>query len=490
MAPAVLLVLGNSPADDARAPAAGPAAARLREFGISFLLATTCQPAPEPPSAGPAGSVLPLQASEAAALLELAPYAIYVLGGPVHGWRISGVSHPWQRLQDTIGWLIAERLADWASAVHAAPSPVYTRSHKPGSDSTGVVQFRTEREIVAKIGGRDVIEAEERFESAANRRLRREGFPPLFPLTYAVCCEGSQAVSLMEAGEPSRLADRVFADPARTIVAEDAVTELEPIFSLLSSWYRMTAENKQPTCAGYLYRERFHVLPGHPAFISTFDALLPGEPPAELLGAAALLPHRLEVAGLTEAVRWLDRTCGEWLPEAGSSVHGDIYPTNILRRADGTPMLIDPRTVWEGRPRPDEGYGDPIFDLATLLHGMLPMAAILAAAERGTADELFHSEARLHGDVLDMSGLALPAGRSGALVRLEERMLEIPPGREPEEKLRTRLYVGAAVSLLGWLKYQHSLKTRSAWLATYAYVIWYLRLAREVWDHRSATEEP
>jgi hypothetical protein len=39
--------------------------------------------------------------------------------------------------------------------------------------------------------------------------------------------------------------------------------------------------------------------------------------------------------------------------------------------------------------------------------------------------------------------------------------------------------------LLGWLKYERSLRTPEAWLATYAYVAWYLWRARDTWEeHR------
>jgi hypothetical protein len=174
----------------------------------------------------------------------------------------------------------------------------------------------------------------------------------------------------------------------------------------------------------------------------------------------------------------------------------------MLLRDDGSPVLIDPRTVWEGRDRPDVGYGDPVYDLATLLHGVLPMAAILRAVETGTTGDLFggpvggQASSPVGGpvsgpvngavgsgaEVLDLSSLRLPTEFPPAVRAMEARMLRALPGDEPARRVRTRLYIGAATSLAGWLKYERSLATPQAWLATFGYVAWYLWRARNVWE--------
>jgi hypothetical protein len=164
-------------------------------------------------------------------------------------------------------------------------------------------------------------------------------------------------------------------------------------------------------------------------------------------------------------------------------VHGDIYAANMLVLADGSPVLIDPRLRWEGRDRPDVGYGDPVYDLATLLHGVLPMAAILRAVATGTTAGLFGARPGPRGGRLDLSSLRLPTAFGPAVTALEARMLTaLPPTREDPRRIRTRLYVGAATSLAGWLKYEKSLRTQSAWLATLGYVAWYLAAAQKCWE--------
>ena len=411
-----------------------------------------------------------------AAVGEVGPAAV-LLGGSAHGTVLPAGPDGTLDGAAVVAAVERARLRDWAG--DAAPGPRLTTLHRPGSDSRGVVQFRLAgAELVAKIGDADAIAAEARFATEVNATLARDGRRALFPVVHGLRREGGQAVSLMEAGEPVPIAP-LFADPARTVLADDAGEQLQPHLDQLAAWYGLTAEPRRPTVADYLYRERYHVLPGHPAFRGTFRALFGELSPAALLAAPVRLPGA-DLPGWTAAVGWLDEAAPALLPESGSAVHGDIYAANMLRRADGSPLLIDPRTVWDGRDRPDVGFGDPVYDLATLLHGVLPMAAVLRAVETGTTGTLFAAPPRVvPGAPLDLTGLRLPTEPPAAVTALEERMLRVlPPTPEPRSRLRARMYVGAATSLAGWLKYERSLRTREAWLATYGYVIWYLARAR------------
>lgn len=419
--------------------------------------------------------------------------ATFLLGGTLHGWCVEEVVDDALHVDAVVALLERERLAQWGRLLRPLPAPVFTRTHRPGSDSTGVVQFRTDREVVAKIGPRDVIETEAEFLASGNSWLRSVDRPPLFPDLYAVHVEGDQAVELMEAAEPAELAELLFHDERRTELRDDAAETLAPYLDGLAAWYSLTVEDRQPTVGDYLYRERFQLLPRFPAFTSTFRALLPGVDLDGLLARDVRLPGGLVLPGYTAAAQWLERTSPAFVPRVGTAVHGDIGISNVLRRADGSPVFIDPRIVWEGRDRPDTGFGDPVFDLATLLHAVLPMAAVLGAVARGASAELFAGAVGPHGDAgdagpLDLSGLTLPTEPSTALLSLERRLVALPPTGEPEAVVRTRLSIGAATSLAGWLKYERSLRTKEAWLATYAYVVWYLWRARETWDGQPDVE--
>lgn len=422
---------------------------------------------------------------------SLAEGCVYLVGGTLHGWRTGAVipkDLP-ALLDDVTELLTRERLRVWATLAARGAPPSFTRTHRPGSDSVGVVQFRHgDREIVAKIGDTRVIVPEVAFVTAANAVLTDSGERALFPETYAVHDEGGQSVSLMAAASPSGLERDLFTADDRVTLSPKALDLLEPCLERLAHWYRATVGTAAPTVCDYLYRGRYHALRSEPAFVSTFAAFFPGDDLAEFLSRPVLLPDgdhhgTRRVWSYDEATAWLDKTAARFLPARGSAVHGDIYVSNMLRGNDGDPILIDPRTIWEGRDRPDVGYGDPVFDLATLLHGVLPMAAVLhaASAEPGGAT-LFRRVPRVHDGLLDLTGLTLPTVLDEHTRELIERLLAVHPHAEPAATVRTRLLIAAATSLAGWLKYQRSLRGPEAWLATYGYLLWYLDLARTTWN--------
>jgi hypothetical protein len=405
------------------------------------------------------------------------PPGAYLLGGTPHGTVVPADSPDLGA--EVLASVRRARIREWAA--HIGPEPTFTTMHRPGSDSRGVVQFRTgDREIVAKIGIRGLITREVEFATKVNALLTEEGRRGLFPQVLGIRVEGDQAVSLMEAGRPMPIAP-LFADAARTSLADAALPMLSPHLDQLAAWYRLTADTRRPTVVDYLYRERYHVLRETPEFIAAFKSLFGDLPMTDLFDVPVLLPGGLLVPGYGEATAWLDRVVPRLLPDHGSAVHGDIYAANMLLRDDGSPMLIDPRTVWEGRDRPDVGYGDPVFDLATLLHGVLPMAAILHAVETGATGDLFATDVQPGDGKLDLSSLRLPVTVPPAVQALESRMLQTLPWPDPHA--RTRLYIGTATSLAGWLKYERKLCTPAAWLATYAFVAWWLWQARTHWEN-------
>ncbi|WP_143593026.1 phosphotransferase [Streptomyces albireticuli] len=458
---------------------------RLGPFGVRVVALGTL--APTAPGAGrsPGG----------------AARGTYFLGGELHGWFLESPdpgphsgpadtdstdsTDSTDQVEPIASAVIAARLRSWAAATR--PVPTVTRFHRPGSDSIGVVQFDAGTELVAKIGEAGMIRSETGFTSRTNDSLTGIGRDPLFPRLHGVHIEGRQGVSIMEAAEAADLERRLFSDEARTELAPDAADVLAPYLGQLARWYRLTAGDRRPTSADYLYRERFHALREQPALRSTFRLCFGDRDLDAHLAADLTLPGGTRVPGYTAATAWLDEHAPHLLPHTGAQVHGDIYPTNMLRRAGGGPVFIDPRTVWEQRPRPDIGYGDPVFDLATLLHGLLPMPAILHAARQGKAAALFgdaFDPARPH----DVSALRLPLRFSDRLRAMEDRLIATAPGTEPAHTVRCRLYIGAACSLAGWLKYENTLRTPHAWTATYAYTVWYLWQARTVHEQHTAEE--
>ncbi|MEU9474363.1 phosphotransferase [Streptomyces sp. NPDC048191] len=406
-----------------------------------------------------------------------------VLGGSRDGLLVTGIADSVAHTRAVIDMLTADRLRDWAEAAGADRAAVpngVTATYANGADSLGIVAFEAGVPLVAKVGPRAVIDAETAFVADVNSRLTAQGHPPLFPVVHGVHREGAQATSLMEQVDPLTLDNVVFDDKAKFVLAGDASAVLEPHLRSLGVLYESTARPQRPTVADYLLRERFHAIVEHEGFVTTFRSFFPGWDLAAVLDADVVLPTGARPAGYAAMTRWLDETAASLLPDSGCLVHGDVHLKNMLRRGDGSPVFVDPRTVWDGRDRPDIGFGDPSYDFATLLHSALPMSGLLQAIADGTSEALLPELPAAPNGTLDLSGLTTPFTVDGNLKRLEERLLAgLGPVDEPSV-LRARLYIGAADALAGWLKYERALVTPQAWLAVYAYVLWYLDRARAV----------
>ncbi|GAA0585815.1 hypothetical protein GCM10010172_83820 [Paractinoplanes ferrugineus] len=398
-----------------------------------------------------------------------------ILGGRWHGTLIEEIEDSVEHTRAVIDLLVATRLQSWAAVagIEAQDARV-TASYANGADSVGIVAFGGHPPIVAKVGPRDVITAEADFVDLVNGRLRDAGRPELFPLRFGTLVDGTIATSLMEQVDPTTMDEVVFADGGRWQLRPDAVATLRPHLDLLRQFYRSSAEQRPPTVGDYLYRQRFHEIVRHPGFRGSFAAFLPGWSLAGFLDAGLRLPGGRVLPSYRESLALLDDLAPGLLPAAGSLVHGDVHLRNMMRRADGTPVFVDPRTIWDGVDRPDIGYGDPVYDYATLLHSALPMSGILTAIAAGTAAGLLAGLPAAPADgVLDLTGLTTPF-RLDAGLRELETCLVTASAETGGPKARARLHVGAANALAGWLKYEQALRHPAAWLAVYAYVLWYL----------------
>ncbi len=122
------------------------------------------------------------------------------------------------------------------------------------------------------------------------------------------------------------------------------------------------------------------------------------------------------------------------------------------------------------------GYGDPVYDLATLLHSVGGMATILQSIEDGTSDQLLSI---YEGE----DGIQIRFSRPFAhlvdsvVVEFPELCGEIQPPETMGPHFRQRLFVGAANATIGWLKYKNAVKTAKAWWAIFALSALFLHLA-------------
>ncbi|MBY6059453.1 phosphotransferase [Leisingera daeponensis] len=89
---------------------------------------------------------------------------------------------------------------------------------------------------------------------------------------------------------------------------------------------------------------------------------------------------------MPELVRTASQHAHSALPSFSTMIHGDLHLKNMVAAPDtDNLLLLDPRLQWDAEPVDRFGYGDPVYDIATLLHSIGGMATILRAIETGTA---------------------------------------------------------------------------------------------------------
>jgi hypothetical protein len=132
--------------------------------------------------------------------------------------------------------------------------------------------------------------------------------------------------------------------------------------------------------------------------------------------------------------------------------------------------------VWDGNDVGQPGFGDPLYDLGTLLHSLHVMSAILYAIETGeTADLVQVAE--------ETNRISISPGvlRFDANPMVTEFMAYVEE-RFPDQLLgshwQTRVHVNAANALVGWLKYARAIRTEDAWWSVFAAALYHLEEGR------------
>lgn len=377
-----------------------------------------------------------------------------------------------RKLLSELAWgyaiLIQRPGQDLPSLARALMQPVPLR---PGADSNAIWYLKAAKPMVLKVGSPEVISLETAFFSKG-----RAVSPSLFPFVWAHGNFAERAWYLMEAGRPDTAEDLVFSCRGYKKLAPGWNTELEAKLAPLAALYRDTLVERSCCMARYHYTERIPQVLQRSDFRQT----------ATKIGGIAdfadglLCPLRINgkvVPAVPELVRKASQHAHPALPSFSTMIHGDLHLKNMVAAHDTDDLrLLDPRLQWDAEPVDRFGYGDPVYDMATLLHSIGGMATILRAIETGTAGRIIDLEEsagevriQLAPEFLELVETA--ASRFPAMCR----------GLLPEETMGSsfafRLFTGAANATIGWLKYEGSIQCRPAWWAVYALAAMFLNAA-------------
>lgn len=371
-------------------------------------------------------------------------------------------------------------LASLGENGHAVNSAAEFRGLLPnGADSVAITRADLTIPLVCKMAAPAIIAEEAGYMSRINRLLEERGHPRLFPAVMAVHTDEDPAWYLMEAADPVSLDQLLFTDPERTVMDPDREPLLTDAIRKLSNLYQATFRAEVPPVARYHYRDRFHVIPEREDAIRTYDLLVGGRP-EEVLRKRVVIDG-LECRSYAEQVRFLDERVDDLAQPVGAYLHGDVHLPNMLRMNGGV-VMIDPRIVWDGNDVGDPGFGDPMYDFATLLHSVHVMSAILRAIDADEPERLL--SATDDGGALVVTPGILRFHGNPVLDWFRESVMRHLSPEFLGPNWEARLHVGTANALLGWLKYARSVQTRHAWLAIFASVLFHLERARRLLEGR------
>jgi hypothetical protein len=376
-------------------------------------------------------------------------------------------------------------IARWADQCRLGSARVSDR-YRPGADSVLIARVDTDGgAFVAKVGPTDIVISEVAFMNRVRDELEAER--TMFPAIAGTIVDPPVAVVFMDAACPATLDEALFVDDDRAELRADGNAIIAPFLEALTSLHEATDIPGEPFVARYIYQERFEVLPDHPGFAQAARHAFPEADLGALLSSPWIGPGGVWLRGLEELVSALRRTA-DVTPTRNSIVHGDPHLKNLLRDGNGDPVFIDPRTVWDGNRRPDEGRGDPAYDFATLFHSVWPMSATLRAVETGSDRTPFHTFV-IDGETVNFQG-SPPA--SEQIVELEDRLVQLIAtiGDVDPHVARARLLIGAANALIGWLRYPDALPSRNSWGSTMVGTLWFLERGLHALEGKTLNAEP
>lgn len=345
-----------------------------------------------------------------------------------------------------------------------------------GADSVAIPRVDVTLELVTKLADRAIIAQEAGYMRRINRLLADRGHPELFPTVLAICDTEDPAWYLMEAADPTKLDEIVFADHARTILSESGKTAIDSAVDKLIGLYQLSVSRETPAVARYHYLERFLQLPERNDFRNAFALLVRGDLEATL-AKPVLLGDGYRCRSYLEYMDLLSSYVDRLVQPIGAYLHGDAHLPNMLLSSDGADVrFIDPRVVWDGHDVGQPGFGDPLYDLGTLLHSLHVMSAILYAIETEETANLV--QVAEEPDRISITPGILRFDANPVVTEFMAYVEEHLPGELLGSHWQTRLHVNAANALVGWLKYARAIQTGNAWWSVFAAALYHLEEGR------------
>ena len=379
-----------------------------------------------------------------------------------------------EKLENELRHAVAEKLATWIAPANSRVGELVDALKgleilRPGADSNAIWLLPTQPPMVLKAGNAQIIDKEVQFLEMVDELVSG-----VFPRIYSRGEFRNSNWYLMQAGIPDSGEEQMFVNRERTFLRSDWRSRIHGMTEPISGLYHQTLERRECRNAEYHYRRRI------PHIFSRTDFIQTARKVARIECVNAVLDAELEINGerMPSVSELVERLVSQYeSTEFSCLIHGDLHLKNMVATGGSNCFLVlDPRLQWDDEPVDKFGYGDPLYDMGTLLHSIGGMTTILRAIEHGVADRLIRRHDGKQRITMELDELLwdLAVGTSCDFPALAR---EIVPPAIVESRFEQRLYLGAANATIGWLKYANAVGTQSAWWTIYALGAVFLNMA-------------
>ena len=334
-----------------------------------------------------------------------------------------------------------------------------------GADSLAIVSFKTLPSVVLKTGASKIIDLEAKFILDVNKY----GFN-IFPKIYSKGNLSSQnSFYLMEGGNPDKNIEREFFSSVKDgVLANNWKNKICKVLTPFRGLYRKTLKTSDCNVSLYHYTNRIRNIMQRSDFIDSYNYFdITNSSIDEFLNWDMILNGK-NIGRFVNNNNSISESYKRNKIKHLCMIHGDLHIKNILYSIHkGKYLFIDPRLQWDDYPIDKFGYGDPVYDMSTMLHSLSCMSFIL---NRINMDMLRDVAVWTIGN--GTINIKLSNSLINNLDAVDSDIVNICENILPSEVLEgaweNRLYAGAANAIFGWLKYAKTVKQKKAWVAIYA----------------------
>lgn len=339
-----------------------------------------------------------------------------------------------------------------------------------GADSLAILELKAKQKTILKIGHRKIIRNE--IQHIKDTNVITNLYPKILSSGNF---ESYSWYHMPKISYKQNTKDKIFKNG---ILVPSWINEIERVLYKIKNVYHNTVLAKKTSFSKYHYIERIPNLFNNKDFQNVYASCNTSKSNLQTFLNYKIILNGTKIDSMTtiltkiKAKQQLLTNCPYIC-----KIHGDLHLENIL--FDGfNYYLIDPRLQWDNQPIEEFGYGDPIYDMSTLLHSISCMTNILDLATNDSISSYvkYHIEDDTIKILLDDSIMNNTINANKHFERIIKNNI---PSVFLSDNYMTRLHFGVANALFGWLKYGGIVSKKEIWITIYGLALYYMQLGHK-----------